>query len=68
MTITLTLTLNGQTCRTTAATLAALLEEQGLTGRLATARNGNFVPAAQRTATAIAEGDRIEVVAPMQGG
>lgn len=62
------ITLNGEPRRTAAATLAALLDEQGLTGRLATARNGSFVPAAQRAVTAIAEGDRIEVVAPMQGG
>lgn len=62
------ITLNGEPRRTAAATLAALLDEQGLGGRLATARNGSFVPAAQRAATPIAEGDRIEVVAPMQGG
>jgi sulfur carrier protein len=30
--------------------------------------NGRFVAAAARPATKLADGDRIEVVAPMQGG
>lgn len=35
---------------------------------LATALNGRFVPAAKRAATALTEGDKIEILAPMQGG
>jgi sulfur carrier protein len=35
---------------------------------VATALNGDFVPAGLRAATPIRDGDRIEVVAPMQGG
>ena len=35
---------------------------------LATALNGKFVPAAKRAATALTAGDRIEILAPMQGG
>jgi sulfur carrier protein len=35
---------------------------------LATAVNGRFVPAAKRADTALREGDRIEILAPMQGG
>ena len=35
---------------------------------IATAINGEFVAAAARAQTPIAEGDRIEVLAPMQGG
>lgn len=62
------ITLNGTPRQTRAATLAALLDEQGLGGKVATARNGDFVPAAQRATTTLAEGDQIEVVAPMQGG
>ncbi|RJL18091.1 sulfur carrier protein ThiS [Paracoccus siganidrum] len=62
------ITLNGEARQTEAATLADLLAEQGLNGKLATARNGDFVPAGLRAATPIHDGDRIEVVAPMQGG
>jgi sulfur carrier protein len=50
-------------------TLAGALESLGFTGRkIATAVNGRFVPAPARQATKLAEGDRVEVVAPMQGG
>ena len=49
--------------------LAAALERLGFAGRrIATAVNGRFVAAAARPATALSDGDRIEVVAPMQGG
>jgi sulfur carrier protein len=52
-----------------AATLAAALDSLGFTGRkIATAVNGRIVAAAARPATKLADGDRIEVVAPMQGG
>jgi thiamine biosynthesis protein ThiS len=36
--------------------------------KIATAVNGRFVAAAARPRTELADGDRIEVVAPMQGG
>jgi len=50
-------------------TLAAALERLGFGGRkIATAVNGRFVPAAARQTTTLADGDRVEVVAPMQGG
>ena len=62
------ITLNGTPHRTDAATLADLLAEAGLSGRIATARNGDFVPAALRAGTPLLEGDRIEALAPMQGG
>jgi sulfur carrier protein len=49
--------------------LATVLEALGFGGRkIATAVNGRFVAAAARQATKLADGDRIEVVAPMQGG
>ena len=52
-----------------AATLAAALESLGFGGRkIATAVNGRFVAAPARLSTRLADGDRIEVVAPMQGG
>lgn len=62
------ITLNGTARQTAAATLADLLTEQGFGAKVATARNGDFVPVALRTTTPVTEGDRIEVVAPMQGG
>ena len=50
-------------------TLAAALENLGFTGRkIATAVNGRFVPATARAGTALSDGDKLEVVAPMQGG
>ena len=36
--------------------------------KVATALNGNFLPAATRAATTLKDGDALEVVAPMQGG
>ena len=52
-----------------AATLAAALDSLGFGGRkIATAVNGRFVAATARPTTTLADGDRIEVVAPMQGG
>ncbi|MFC5387091.1 sulfur carrier protein ThiS [Aquamicrobium segne] len=62
------ITLNGEPRKTTATTLAGLLTENGFDGKVATARNGDFVPAGHRATTQIFDGDCIEVVAPMQGG
>ncbi|GGF66014.1 hypothetical protein GCM10011402_17700 [Paracoccus acridae] len=60
--------LNGSPCHTNAATLADALAQAGVTGHIATALNGSFVPAALRDQTPIRDGDRIEAQAPMQGG
>ncbi len=50
-------------------TLALALNALGYGGRkIATAVNGRFVAASIRPATRLKEGDKIEVVAPMQGG
>jgi len=35
---------------------------------VATALNGEFVPVSARAHTALRDGDRLEVLAPMQGG
>lgn len=35
---------------------------------VATALNGSFVPANRRGSTVLAEGDALEILAPMQGG
>ncbi|MFV0514689.1 MAG: sulfur carrier protein ThiS [Jhaorihella sp.] len=60
--------LNGDPCEVAAATLSALLTERGFSGRVATAVNEEFVPAAMRDSHGLNAGDRVEVVAPMQGG
>jgi len=61
--------LNDEVRDTDAGTLAAALDAMGFGGRkIATAVNGRFVAATARPATRLADGDRIEVVAPMQGG
>lgn len=62
------ITLNGEPVTTGAATLAELLDALELGARVATARNGEFVPGALRAATPLADGDRVEVVTPAQGG
>jgi sulfur carrier protein len=60
---------NGAWRETVALELSSLLEELGLAGAVvATAVNGEFVAAAVRPRTAITEGDRVEVLAPIQGG
>jgi sulfur carrier protein len=52
-----------------AASLAVLLDQLGFgAARVATAINGEFVPHTARTQRIVHEGDRIEVLAPMQGG
>ena len=65
----MTLLLNGAPHEIAAKTLAEALAELGYGRRIvATALNGDFVPARKRAETSLSEGDRIEVVAPMQGG
>lgn len=60
---------NGEPQRSRAATLAALLDELGYgDGKVATAINGEFVPARQRKTVALSDNDHVEVVAPRQGG
>ena len=54
---------------TVAAELSAVLEELGYgEAVVATAVNGEFVAVGVRPRTRLAEGDRVEVLAPMQGG
>lgn len=60
---------NGEARALDCATVGDALTELGwATARVATALNGTFVPAAARHATRLNEGDRLEVLAPMQGG
>jgi sulfur carrier protein len=63
------ITVNGVERELDAATLAAALQALDYGGAVvATALNGHFVVARARAATHLAEGDRIEIVAPRQGG
>lgn len=62
------ISLNGEDYTTEAATLDGLLVEAGFATKVATARNGAFVPAGARPDTPIEAGDRIEVLSAMQGG
>jgi len=59
---------NGETHVTNTATLADLLAEMEMDGRVATAVNESFVPAQNRAETKLNNGDRVEILAPMQGG
>jgi sulfur carrier protein len=61
--------LNGEPREVRAPRLHEALDELGFGGSaVATAVNGSFVPAPARAATLLAEGDRVEVLAPRQGG
>jgi len=60
---------NGEQADIRAVTLTELLNELGYADAIvATALNGTMVRAVQRRATALAQGDRVEILAPMQGG
>lgn len=60
---------NGEDRETTAATILALVEELGLDIRkVAVERNLEIVPRSLHGATALADGDRIEVVQFVGGG
>jgi sulfur carrier protein len=63
------LIVNGEKREIDATTLAGALRalEYG-EAKVATALNGQFVPARSREATPVKDGDRIEVLAPRQGG
>jgi sulfur carrier protein len=64
-----TIALNGETVETTAQTLAELLADTGLArSKVATALNGEFVAERDRGKTRLSNGDRVEIVAPRQGG
>ena len=63
------LSINGEPREVSATRLSDVLAELGFAqARVATAVNGDFVPAASRPATQLSEGDRVEIVAPQQGG
>ncbi len=50
-------------------TLSEVLDELGFAGpAIATAVNGGFVPRRDRPGRRLCPGDRLEILAPMQGG
>ena len=60
---------NGEKLETYAKTLDELCATLGHgMDKIATARNGDFVPAAERAKARLNENDAIEIVAPRQGG
>jgi sulfur carrier protein len=60
---------NGAWRDTGALDLAGALQELGYAEAVvATALNGEFVPAGARAEASLAAGDRLEILAPMQGG
>lgn len=60
---------NGEQRHVEARTLADLLASLDYKGNwLATAVNGQLVPRGERDAFELSEGDRIEILSPMQGG
>ena len=63
------LVVNGEEQEIEAVTLATALAALELKdATVATALNGEFVPARAREATTLRDGDRIEILAPRQGG
>ncbi len=63
------LVVNGEEQEIEAVTLATALAALELKdATVATALNGEFVPARVREAIRLKDGDRIEIVAPRQGG
>ena len=63
------LTVNGEPRELVADNLAdALVALDYADAVVATALNGDFVPKRKRADTPLSEGDRIEIVAPRQGG
>ncbi len=66
-----TLSVNGESLRSAALTLHDLLAERGLDpvrGEFACAVNGCFVPRAQWPGQRLADGDCVDIVAPVVGG
>lgn len=60
---------NGVWRDTAACDVDSALKEMGFgEAPVATALNGEFVPTPARHGARLAEGDRLEVLAPMQGG
>ncbi len=70
MTITMTISLNGQPVTTDAGTLQALLLAHGydLANAFACAINNGFVPRTQWPTRELKTNDRVDVITPIAGG
>ncbi|WP_454598101.1 sulfur carrier protein ThiS [Qipengyuania sp. SM2507] len=69
MTAPITLTVNGETRRTSAATIADLVRELELDpAKVAVERNGTIAPRSELASHPVAEGDRFEIVHFVGGG
>lgn len=63
------ISVNGQLHEIAARNVAHVLDELELGGAaVATAVNGEFVPVSARADQELSDGDRLEILAPMQGG
>lgn len=63
------ITVNAEPHEVAGLTLSAALSELGFDSpTLATAVNGSFVPRSERMDMTLNDGDRLEVLSPMQGG
>ena len=62
------ITINGNSQLIQANNLEDLLLELKYQGKLATALNENFIPLSERKKTILKDGDRVEIVVPMEGG
>lgn len=60
--------INGEAQNVRGPMLSDVLTELGYDGKIATAVNEAFVAKTQRAAYALKDGDRVEIVAPKQGG
>lgn len=65
----MTIVLNGENVEIQSASLNEVLSELGYgKAKVATAVNEEFVPETMRGDVVLNEGDRLEILAPMQGG
>lgn len=65
----MTIVLNGEKVETQSALLNEVLAELGYgDAKVATAINEEFVPETMRGDVVLGDGDRLEILAPMQGG
>jgi sulfur carrier protein len=65
----MTIVLNGEKVEINAVSLNEVLNELGYKdAKIATAVNEEFVPETLRSTIELSDGDRLEILAPMQGG